>query len=216
MTGVISADAWRVSLGFHSGLVLLALGLLWVGRVERPLPPIEILELDVRESAQANAKSLLAAQPKVAPKPKVREVFGLSRNAVTAPDSDLALKAGNTVAKDADQRKLRAGDDASLPVPADEFLVTQMPKLLREVRANYPALAREKNISGVVLLELLIDAQGGVRDARVVQVPEGASGYGLDVAALEAVKQFRFEPARVENQSVAVKIRYAYRFVLEK
>lgn len=116
------------------------------------------------------------------------------------------------MAKEVDSKTLRPGEDEALPIPADEFLVTAMPELQSEIRIPYPPEAREKRIQGAVIMELLIDSQGVVREAKLVSGP----GAGLNEAALNAVRSFKFKPARIQEQSVAVRIRYAYRFVLER
>jgi protein TonB len=98
-----------------------------------------------------------------------------------------------------------------LPSPADEFLVTSMPVLVSEVRIPYPEEAKKAGIEGPVVMDLLIDEQGKVRQVSLIKGP----GFGLNDAALAAIKSFLFRPARIKDQSVAVKIRYTYRFVLE-
>jgi protein TonB len=85
-----------------------------------------------------------------------------------------------------------------------------MPSVAAEVRIPYPPEAREKKIEGKVVMELLIDAEGKVRNATIVSGP----GYGLNEAALEAIYRFKFKPAEVEGKPVAVKIPYTYNFVL--
>lgn len=146
---------------------------------------------------------------------KPKAVFGLNRNALTTSnEGDSAvttLKQGNTVAKEQDQEKLMDDDPSSLPNPTDEFLVTSMPVLISEVRIPYPKVARDANIEGPVVMELLIDAEGKVRNVTLVSGP----GYGLNEAAMEAVYGVKFKPAKIDQQAVAVKIRYTYRFVLE-
>jgi protein TonB len=57
----------------------------------------------------------------------------------------------------------------------------------------------------------LIDAEGRVRDAKLVSGP----GHGLNEAALEAIKSFRFRPAEVDGRPVAVRIPFTYNFLLK-
>jgi periplasmic protein TonB len=76
----------------------------------------------------------------------------------------------------------------------------------------YPPDAKRLGIQGGVVFDLLIDADGNVRQATLVQGP----GHGLDEAARDAVGKLRFKPATIEERPVAVRIRYVYRFVLEK
>ena len=61
-------------------------------------------------------------------------------------------------------------------------------------------------------MDILIDATGHVRDAKLLQGPDES----LNQAALAAVRGFVFKPAMVQDKPVAVRIRYAYRFVLER
>lgn len=145
-----------------------------------------------------------------------RAVFGLSKNAVTddsaaGDDSMVSVKKGNTLAVAPDDKKLTDEDADSLPIPTDDYLVTSMASIVEQFQIPYPEEARRKSIEGPVAMDLLIDAQGNVREASLIRGP----GYGLNEAALEAVRKFKFKPARVKDTPVAVRIRYTYRFVLE-
>jgi TonB family protein len=92
--------------------------------------------------------------------------------------------------------------------------ITKVPVLRRFIEAAYPARAEAEGIQALVVLEIDIDEQGRVSDARVVQ-PAEPSGYGFDQAALEAVRQFEFEPAEIEGEPAAVTIAYKYGFALK-
>ena len=61
--------------------------------------------------------------------------------------------------------------------------------LLHSVAPKYPQAAREKHIEGAVVLEVHIDAEGHVSDAKVVSGPEE-----LRSAALEAILQWHYSP----------------------
>ena len=133
----------------------------------------------------------------------VREVFGASRNTYT--DSSAAdgveIKKGNTLAKEVDTLKLEESDADSLPTPTEEYLVSDMPVLLSEVRPVYPKEAKEKQLEGNVSLDVLIDDKGNVRQVSVIE--------GLELfrsGAVEAMKKFKFKPARVDGKPVAVGI----------
>ncbi|MBI3557123.1 MAG: energy transducer TonB [Deltaproteobacteria bacterium] len=159
-----------------------------------------------RESPEAHA-----APPHAGAHEHFRAVYGLSRKAITSNDGEI-LKAGNTVAKAPDEEVLKPGDADSLPTPTDEYLVTRMPELASEARIPYPPEAQKKNVEGPVVMDILIDQAGAVRDAKLVSGP----GAGLNEAALTAVRNFKFKPALLQDKPVAVRIRYAYRFVLQK
>lgn len=178
-----------------------------------------VLEVEVYQTPQLQTPAAtLQMENKPTPPPppppqeSPRAVFGVSREALTNNDGEgPAIKAGNTVTKENDNLTLKSSDPTALPIPADEFLVTQMPKIRREFRAEYPVEAKKAGIEGPVVMEVLIDREGVVRQVNVLSSP----GYGLDEAAVSALKKFEFSPARVKEDFVAVKIHYTYRFVLE-
>jgi protein TonB len=143
-----------------------------------------------------------------------RAVFGASRRSLRTEATDApAVRTGNTVTKEEDDRTLTDADPDALPSPIEEYLVERMPEVLADVRVPYPPEAKSRGVQGAVTLELLVDAAGNVRQATVLDGP----GHGLNEAALEAARRFRFRPAVADGgKAVPVKIRYAYRFVLER
>lgn len=156
----------------------------------------------------------LKAKPILQKQIKAREVFGIKRNALTqdsTSSSGVEVKKGNTLAKAQDDLKLN-DQDKDLPIPTDEYLVDEMPKIAFEVKASYPQIAKSQNIQGDVVMDILIDSLGVVREVKLLKGP----GYGLNEAAIEAIQKFKFLPARVQTQKVAVRIRYTYKFILEK
>ncbi len=84
------------------------------------------------------------------------------------------------------------------------------PSLAQTVEAVYPEEARAQGITGAVELLVTIAVDGTVLDAQVVT----PAGHGFDEAAVEAVRRFRFEPARRDGQPIASRIRYLYQFEL--
>ena len=63
------------------------------------------------------------------------------------------------------------------------------PRKVKHVNPVYPAALLATRIQGMVIVELRIDKDGHVADARVLR-----SNPPLDEAALEAVRQWRYEP----------------------
>lgn len=73
------------------------------------------------------------------------------------------------------------------------------PVKVRDVRPEYPAEAKMNRVQGVVILEVVIDASGRVREARVLRsIPL------LDKAAVDAVQQWEFQPPLLNGQAVPV------------
>lgn len=77
----------------------------------------------------------------------------------------------------------------------------QRPEIRRRVDPLYPEFRRSERAAGTVILETVIDERGVVRNTRILR---SDSGLDFDVAAIDAVCAWRFEPARFENKPVKV------------
>jgi len=65
----------------------------------------------------------------------------------------------------------------------------QAPALLERVEPNYPHIAIQARVQGVVILEAEVDREGRVENVRVLRsIPL------LDEAAIAAVRQWRYSP----------------------
>ena len=84
------------------------------------------------------------------------------------------------------------------------------PRLLREVKAIYSEEARRANITGDVVMEVVVRADGTVGSARVTR----GLGFGLDERATAAVREWRFTPARRLGVPVDVIVEVAMEFNL--
>ncbi|MBC7466919.1 MAG: TonB family protein [Bdellovibrio sp.] len=92
----------------------------------------------------------------------------------------------------------------------DDALLTSPVVQIKFVKVSSTDEAKKANISGKVVMILLIDDAGRVRDVKVQSGP----GYGLNEAAAKAATGFLFKPAQVKDRKVSVLIRYTYRFEL--
>ena len=101
-------------------------------------------------------------------------------------------------------------EDDAAPAPEGQPPRPVPPRLVEFVEAEYPEEAAAAELEGTVLLEITVSAEGGVTDVRVV---DGVGG-GLDEAAMDAARRFRFEPAMVNGQPTAARFRYPYVFEL--
>ena len=73
------------------------------------------------------------------------------------------------------------------------------PKKLKHVAPNYPDIAKQGRVQGVVILECTISPQGKVTDVKVLRgIPL------LDAAAIEAVKQWVYTPTLLNGVPVPV------------
>ncbi len=96
------------------------------------------------------------------------------------------------------------------PIPADQAAFPPLP--LKRVTPVYPMEARLKDVEGEVVLEVIV----GVRGSIVGPIKVKQSIPLLDQAAIEALKQWRFSPARDrKNNPIRVILDVPLRFVLD-
>ena len=84
------------------------------------------------------------------------------------------------------------------------------PRALATPDPEYSEEARRAKHQGVVLLWLIVDSNGRPRDIRVSR----SLGMGLDQKAVEAVKNWKFEPAMKDGHPVPVQINVEVNFRL--
>jgi TonB family protein len=77
---------------------------------------------------------------------------------------------------------------------------TTLPKVLKEVRAQYPS--PDIPAEGRVIMTCVVRTDGRVSDVAVIEPLEPR----LDDAAVEALKQWEFEPGTRNGKPVAVRI----------
>jgi protein TonB len=81
--------------------------------------------------------------------------------------------------------------------------------LIRKVQPNYPQLAKQARIQGVVILQAEISKDGTIQNLQLV------SGHPmLAPAAIEAVKQWRYKPYLLNGEPVAVETQVQVNFSL--
>jgi len=171
-----------------------------------PLPPAAARAKPV-ESAKAPVPRPLPTSDFVAPVAVPTEIpaedFGLASASLGAVDAGVP---GGAL----------GGVEGGMPgAPAEEPIrvggEVQAPKKLKDVPPEYPTMARNARIEGTVILEAVIDSRGIVADVRVLKsIPL------LDDAAVEAVKQWRYQATLLNGQAVPVVMTVTVNFGLEK
>jgi TonB family protein len=99
------------------------------------------------------------------------------------------------------------GEAGAQTAPLSETNVTA-PALKTRVEAVYPVEALRERLPATVGLEIVVDEGGRVVEAKVT-VP---AGRGFDEAALAAVRQFTFEPARRGGTPMKAVVSLSYDF----
>lgn len=84
------------------------------------------------------------------------------------------------------------------------------PRLVREIKADYTEDARQRGLSGEVVMEIVVRRDGTVGDVKVLQ----GLGGGLNDRAVQAVRQWRFSPAHRQGEAVDVMVEVSVEFRL--
>lgn len=110
------------------------------------------------------------------------------------------------------------GGDRPVPLPSLRPVTNEHPfrtssmlqgYLLHAVQPVYPPIARTGRIQGTVVLDAIINKEGAIADLRVL------SGHPMLVsAAIDAVKQWRYKPYILNNETIEVETRITVNFTL--
>ena len=147
--------------------------------------------------------------------PNAPPVFGVTMESTSPNGGGPAVPVGTGAAPSSKGGGGGVGDSpvppAPAPVPAAE--VTKMPLPKGQCAGKYTDAAREAEIEGVVVIDLVVDEEGRVRDIKVVE----SLPHGLTQAAIDALKACAFTPGERNGSRVPVRIRaFKIRFVLDQ
>jgi protein TonB len=86
--------------------------------------------------------------------------------------------------------------------------IDQRPRAVHQVAGAYPSEMRSRNVEGVVTMIFIVDETGRVANPRV----EKSSHPEFEKPALDAVRQWKFEPAVKAGKRVGCRMRVSVRF----
>ena len=89
----------------------------------------------------------------------------------------------------------------------------QAPRIIRQVPPSFPEGLRLMGLPGKVVAEIIIGKDGVPHSVRVL---EAEGGPAMTYEALEALRQWRFEPAKLEGKPVKVYYVLTINFVLKR
>jgi bla regulator protein blaR1 len=119
---------------------------------------------------------------------------GTIDSASHSPDATIQSSAENIAA----QQLYHVGGDVSAP------------KLIFAPDPQYSEEAKRAKYQGICVLSLVVDAEGNPQRVQVLR----HLGKGLDHKAVEAVEQYKFEPAMLRGKPVAVEVNIEVNFRL--
>jgi len=137
------------------------------------------------------------------------------RSAPNGGEVDAGLVLNNEDQPESSAEALNAGlvSGSSQPsAPATPLAVggdVKQAKLIFSVSPVYPTLAKNQHVSGSVMVDALIDANGRVTTMKVVSGPTL-----LQQAAMDALKQWKYHPASLDGKPVAMHLTVTIQFRL--
>lgn len=100
----------------------------------------------------------------------------------------------------------------SISVQAAATPGRENPVPVRTVAPEYPREMKQNGVSGLVMVKCMIDEQGNVAEADVVK----SSDQTFDKFATEALKKWKFKPARQDGTPIAMQVTIPIKFVAEE
>jgi protein TonB len=85
------------------------------------------------------------------------------------------------------------------------------PSPIKQIAPVYPAWAKKLGLEGAVVVDVEVFANGKVGAVNILK----SLDKDMDQAAIDAVKQWEFKPAKQNGQAVAVWVRFPVNFRLE-
>jgi protein TonB len=165
-----------------------------------------------RSSTAAPGTTPSASQTTVAPTEAptgITQETGLEPAAFSTPTGALERGGGGGLEGVGLVEGVKAPPPPPKPAPVRLHMGMQPPRKIADVAPLYPAIARAARVSGIVILEAVIDARGRVESVRVLRsIPT------LDQAAVDAVRQWRFTPTLLNGEPVPIVMTVTVNFTL--
>ena len=171
------------------------------------------------DAIEAPAKSAESVEPEIKKpsigtvrlaKPKVRR-SGRQANGEIEPELEVGNGAPSTGesslgANFAESTKQPAAPEAPVLVGGE----VKPARMISSVPPVYPALAKTQHVAGDVRVDALIDATGRVSTMKVVSGPSL-----LQQAAMDALRQWKYQPATLDGKAVAMHLTVTIQFRLQ-
>lgn len=136
-------------------------------------------------------------------------------------DEEFLLPTQDDLARVVDAANLNPGnfdgaifefEEDAFPEPTDFVYHEKVPVFVYRHKPDYPRLAEMAGITGIVTVQVLVDINGDVIDARI---GKSSGTTSLDEAALRAASKNKFTPATQNGRPVAVWVTYKVEFEKE-
>lgn len=184
------------------------------GGFDLTLDRLETVQLeDIRQTTQPPKPPPPRAQtPIVVPDESLPDEEPLDLDATL--DLDAALEVPALPPPPPAEIKLEQPEDAGAEI---FVIVEEMPTIIGGVQRlyeiiEYPEIARQAGMEGIVVVQFVVSAEGRPIDLVVTR----SAGGVLDRAALDAIARLEFTPGRQRQKPVAVRFAIPVRFELDR
>lgn len=92
--------------------------------------------------------------------------------------------------------------------PVIHSAVDENPQPMRTPPPEYPRQLLAEQVAGMVVVEVVIDDHGRVDQAEIIKSTESA----FNAPSIEAVKKWRFRPAKKDGQEVWMRLKLPLKF----
>jgi len=160
-----------------------------------------------------------AAEPEAVPSAEKKPVLGevhleapkLSpkRTAQNSSEPDLSEEPSESDANALGPELGASGKQPAAPVPVGGDV--KQARLIASVPPVYPAMAKARHVSGGVTIDALIDSNGRVAKMKVLSGPTP-----LEQAAMDALRQWKYEPATLDGKAVPMHLTVTIQFRVQK
>jgi protein TonB len=207
------------AVGGSIALHALVVGLLvWSGMSVSQLPPdvihVTLVAPPAAEEAPQPTPRVAKPAPRATPQPpkpitptKTQAVIKQTPEPQPAPETSAEPAESTPAPTSTSAQKNKGKPSASTVLTKPSFDADY----LQNPAPDYPAHAKRRRMQGTVMLDVAVSVNGAARNVRIAQ----SSGHApLDTAASDAVKRWKFVPAKRGSTAVAARVMVPIEFRL--
>lgn len=184
-----------------------------VSLIAPPAPEPEIVPI-------IEPKPIMKPKPVIKPKPVLKKVVEKPQPLEQPTEPQIEVVAEEPVIEEAQPEQVApvpVAETAKAPPKSEPVIEDKIepPRFgvsyLSNPAPEYPSMSRRLGEEGRVLMKVLVSAEGAAAD---VQIETSSGSSRLDRAAVNAVKQWRFIPAKKNNQPLSAYVLVPISFAL--
>ncbi len=176
--------------------------------IQMEMPPLEPEEVEAVEALGEAAEEPGMAPPQLAAVPSVR-VDAFAQSIQPPPPPGMAIGKGMSTIP---VGRMGSGLGKGMANLFDVHNLDQQPAARSAMPPDYPYEMRRQGITGTVDVDYIIDSEGNVVAAQVI----GSSNPAFEMAAVNAVRKWKYRPGKKAGRSVNTRVQQQIKFNLEQ